>query len=137
MFNKCHFIWKWTTQKTIFQHNSCIGIYMKQLQVDRTKIKRWSIHWGMQSSNGNTWAPVKIICILDYSQTKACSISVVLSIGLLLFRADVTNCWSLGTLGTDMYKRWILRWGKWSIANEVKFTKWIDFYQKYKANTWK
>ena len=74
MFNKCHLIWKWTTWKNIFRHNSCIGIYMKYLQVDRRKIKRWSIHWGMQSSIGNTWVPLKIICILDYCKTKACLI---------------------------------------------------------------
>ena len=112
MFNKCHLIWKWTTQKTIFQHNSCIGIYMKYLQVDRRKIKRWSIHWGMQSSIGNTWVPLKIICILDYCKTKVCLIGVVPSMGLLLFHADVSNCWSLGTY---LYKWRILRWGKWSM----------------------
>ena len=33
--------------------------------------------------------PVKIICILDYCKTKACSINVVSSKGLLLFHADV------------------------------------------------
>ena len=32
---------------------------------------------------------MKIICILDYCKTKACSIHVIPSIGLLLFHADV------------------------------------------------
>ena len=89
MFNKCHLIWKWATRKTIFWHNSCIGIYMKWLQVKSRKIKRSSMHWGMQSNIGNTWVPVKIICILDYCKTKACLIGVVSSRGLLLFHADV------------------------------------------------
>ena len=92
MLNQCHLIWKWTTQKTIFLHNSCIEIYMKYLQVEKRKIKRWSIHWGMQSSIGNTWVPVKIICILDYCKTKACLIGVIPSMGLLLFHADVIEC---------------------------------------------
>ena len=35
---------------------------------------------------------MKIICILDYYKTKACSIGVVPSMGLLLFHADVLNC---------------------------------------------
>ena len=124
MFNKCHLIWKWTTRKTIFWHNSCIGIYMKYLQDNRRKIKRWSIHWGMQSSIGNTWAPVKIICILDYCKTKACLIGVVLSMGLLLFHADVSNCWSLGTY---LYKWRILRSGKWSIYCAGQL--WSKFYK--------
>ena len=64
------------------------------------------------SSIGNTWVPVKIICISDYCKTKACSIGVIPSMGLLLFCADVTNCWFLGTY---LYKEWILRWGKWSM----------------------
>ena len=62
----CHLIWKWTTQKTKFRHSSCIGVYGKYLQVDRRKIKRWSIHWGMHPSIGNTWVPVKIRYIADY-----------------------------------------------------------------------
>ena len=66
MINKCHSIWKWATWKTRFQHNSCIGVYGKYLQVERRKIKRWSIYWGMHPSIGNTWAPVKIRDIADY-----------------------------------------------------------------------
>ena len=104
--------WKWTILKTIFQHQSCIGIYMKYLQVKSRKIQRWSMYWVMKSSIGNTWVPVKIICILDYCKTKACLIFVIPSMGLLLICADVINCWSLGT---DMHKKWILRWGKWSM----------------------
>ena len=103
---------KMNNSKDHFWHNSCIGIYMKYLQVNRRKIKKWSIHWGMQSSIRNTWAPVKIICILDYCKTKACSTGVVPSMGLLLFHADVSNCWSLGTY---LYKWRILRWGKSSM----------------------
>ena len=98
MFNQCHLIWKWTTQKTIFQHNLCIGVYGKYLQVDRRKIKRWSKHWGMHSSIGNTWVPVKIRCIADYCKTKACLIGVVPLMGLLLLHADVLNCWSWVTV---------------------------------------
>ena len=78
---------------TQFMHRE---IYMKYLQGESRKIKRWSIHWGMQSSIGNAWAPVKIICILDYCRTKACSIGVIPSMGLLWFHAGVINCWSLG-----------------------------------------
>ena len=96
MFNKCHLIWKWTTRKTIFQHNSCIGVYGKYLQVNRRKIKRWSIYWGRQSSIGNTWAPVKIRCIADYCKAKACSIGVVPSMWLLLHHTD--DCWSWVTV---------------------------------------
>ena len=106
------YLQKWATQKTKFRHNLCIGIYMKYLQNDRIQFKRWSIYWGMHPSTGNTWAPVKIICILDYCKTKACSIGVVLSMGLLLFHADVLNCWSLDTY---LYKWRILRWNKWSM----------------------
>ena len=91
--------------KTIFRHNS----------TQSRKIKRWSIYWVMKSSIGNTWVPVKIICILDYCKTKAYSIGVIPSMGLLLFHADVINCWSLGTY---LYKEWILRWGKWSMYFE-------------------
>ena len=58
MINKCHFIWKWATRKTRFQHNSCIGVYGKYLQVESRKIKKWSIYWGMLPSIGNTWAPM-------------------------------------------------------------------------------
>ena len=84
---------KMNNSKTIFLHNSCIGIYMKYLQVKNRKIKRWSIHWGMQSSIGNTWVPVKIICILDYCKTKACLTGLIPSMGLLLFHGDVIECW--------------------------------------------
>ena len=58
MINKCHSIWKWATRKTRFQHNSCIGVYGKYLQVESREIKRWSIYWGMLPSIGNTWAPM-------------------------------------------------------------------------------
>ena len=58
MINKCHSIWKWATQKTRFQHNSCIEVYGKYLQVKSREIKRWSIYWGMLPSIGNTWVPM-------------------------------------------------------------------------------
>ena len=66
MFSKCHPLLKWTTQKTRFRPNSCIGIYVRYCQVERNTVKRWSIYWGMHPSIGNTWAPVKISCIVDY-----------------------------------------------------------------------
>ena len=91
---------------TQFMHRNLYEISTSQ------KNKRWSIYWSMQSSIGNTWAPVKIICILDYCKTKAYSIGVIPSIGLLLFHADVINCWSFDTY---LHKWWILRWSKWFI----------------------
>ena len=39
MINKCHSIWKWTTQKTRFRHNSYIGVYGKYLQVKAERLK--------------------------------------------------------------------------------------------------
>ena len=58
---------------------------------------------------------MNIICILDYCKTKACLIGVIPSMEILLFHANVIYCWSLGTY---LYKEWILRWGKWSILCE-------------------
>ena len=60
MFNQCQTILKWASRKTTFRHNLYIGVYGKYPQVDRRKIKRWSIYWDMHPSIGNTWAPVKI-----------------------------------------------------------------------------
>ena len=79
---------------TQFMHRSLWEISTSRQKKD----KKWSIHWGMHSSIGNTWAPVKIRCIADYCKTKACSIGVVPSIGLLLLHADVLNCWSWVTV---------------------------------------
>ena len=56
--NKHDPIWKWTTRKTIFRHNSYIRVYGKYLQDESKEIKRWSIYWGMLPSIGNTWAPL-------------------------------------------------------------------------------
>ena len=134
MLNKCHLLLKWATQKTIFRHNSCIGIYMKYLQVESRKIKRWSIYWVMKSSIGNTWVPVKIIWILDYCKTKVCSIGVILSMGLLFFCADVINCWSLCTY---LYKEWILRWGEMIyILQRVVLMKFMQNEPIPIRNTW-
>ena len=63
--HKWHSIWKWTTQKTRFQHNSCIGVYGQYLQDKSKEIKRWSIYWGMLPSIGNTWVP-----LLDPNKSK-------------------------------------------------------------------
>ena len=101
---------KWKDHiSTQFMHRNLYKTTTSQKQ------KRWSIYWVMKSSIGNTWAPVKIICILDYCKTKACQIGVIPSMGLLLFLADVINCWFLGTY---LYKEWIPRWGKWSMYCE-------------------
>ena len=135
MSNKCHSIWKWATWKTKFRHNSCIGVYGKYLQVDRRKIKRWFIHWGMHPSIGNTWAPVKIRYIVDYCKAKACLIGVVPSMGLLLHNADV-DPWSQQS--NHLHKKRILRWGKWSILCAGQF--WSKFNQNeqiYIRNTGK
>ena len=51
---------------------------------------------------------MKIICILDYCKTTACSIGVIPSMDLLLLCTDMTN---YSSLGTDMHKKWILRGG--------------------------
>ena len=45
---------------------------------------------------------MKIICILDYCKTKACSIGVIPSMGLLLFHADVINCLILGYISAQV-----------------------------------
>ena len=111
MFNKCYLLLKWTTRKTIFWPNSCIGIYMRYCQVKRNTVKRWSIYW-CNSSIGNTWAPLKIRSIETIVRLKHASIDIVPSMGLLLLCADVIICWSLGT---RRHKKWILRWGNWSI----------------------
>ena len=46
--------------------------------------------------------------ILNYCKTTACLISVISSMDQLLVCTDMTN---YSSLGTDMYKKWILRWG--------------------------
>ena len=67
------------------------------------------------SSIGNTWVPVKIICISDYCKTTACLIGVIHSMDPLLLCTDMSNYW---LSGTTMCKMWILSWGNWSMYCE-------------------
>ena len=51
---------------------------------------------------------MEIICILDYCKTAACLIGVIPSMDPLLLSTNMTN---YSSLGTDIHKKWILRWG--------------------------
>ena len=108
MFNQCQTILKWASWKTTFQHNLYIGIYGKYPQVDRRKIKRWSIYWGMHPSIGNTWVPVKIRDIITLLYRLGIDPYIILARlkqGAWIETKEMgTNCWSMQDL--DLQSQW-------------------------------
>ena len=102
MFNQCRTILKWASWKTTFQHNLYIGVYETYLQVDRRKIKRWSIYWGMHPSIGNTWLPVKIRDIIRLLYRLGIDPYIILARlkkGVWIETKEMgTNCWSMQEL---------------------------------------
>ena len=68
--------------KTKFRHNSCIGVYGNYLPDNRKDIKRWSINWGMESSIGNSWAPLLDHRVLKRLGIQPCITSAKQALGM-------------------------------------------------------
>ena len=124
IFNRCHYYWR-EQLESLFMVQILHSNLSNEAKSKANQLKGDPYIGWCESSIGNTWAPVKEICIIDYCKTIACSIGVIPWMNSLLLCTDMSNYWSLGT---TMCKMWILSWGNWSIAKgnlEAKFKKLI------------
>ena len=129
--NQCHSILKWASRKTKFRHNSCIES-METIYQTTEEILKGDPYIGVWNQALET---VEHLCLItDYCKTNAFNLAShqqskhwawietkEMGTNWRSMSKHVMNSWSV-------YKRWILRWGNWSIFNEGQFC--IKFYQE-------